>query len=132
MPSCIQVAGLTKCYGSTVAVSGLSFEVMPGEILGLLGPNGAGKSTTLHMLSGLVRPTSGSVAVFGRDLRKHYIEVAARMGVLVERPAFFDRTESGQNLLRSLGFLGAPRFDAHVAKYRLTKKWITAESGQPP
>src|SRR3954471_20674226 len=61
----IVASGLTKTYGSKVAVDGLSFTVEPGRVTGFLGPNGAGKSTTMRMILGLDRPTSGSVAVNG-------------------------------------------------------------------
>jgi ABC-2 type transport system ATP-binding protein len=63
----VVVRGLAKRFGKNVAVDGVSFEVRPGEVLGLLGPNGAGKTTTLHMLLGVIRPTSGTVRVFGLD-----------------------------------------------------------------
>jgi len=66
----LQVTNLTKRFGEFVAVNDLSFFIKPGEILGLLGPNGAGKTTTIHMLLGLITPTSGSIRVFGLDLAK--------------------------------------------------------------
>jgi ABC-2 type transport system ATP-binding protein len=62
----IQARGLTKRFGSTVAVDGLSFDVLPGRVTGFLGPNGAGKSTTMRMILGLDAPTAGSVTVAGR------------------------------------------------------------------
>ncbi|MEV4437783.1 ATP-binding cassette domain-containing protein [Streptomyces sp. NPDC049577] len=65
----IEVNGLTKRYGSTTAVNGLTFTVRPGLVTGFLGPNGAGKSTTLRMVLGLNEPTSGSVTINGRSLR---------------------------------------------------------------
>jgi ABC-2 type transport system ATP-binding protein len=66
----LQVTNLTKHFGEFVAVNDLSFSIKPGEILGLLGPNGAGKTTTIHMLLGLITPTSGSIRIFGLDLAK--------------------------------------------------------------
>lgn len=101
MAVCIRCENLTKCYGSTVAVSGLSLEVHKGEIFGLLGPNGAGKSTTLYLLTGLVRPTSGSVRVFGKEIRRHFLDIAPRMGVVVERPAFYEHLSVRRNMLLS-------------------------------
>jgi ABC-2 type transport system ATP-binding protein len=62
----IEAAGLTKRYGDTVAVDGLSFTVAPGRVTGFLGPNGAGKTTTMRMIVGLDRPDAGSVTVNGR------------------------------------------------------------------
>ena len=99
MPSCVETTDLTKCYGSVVAVGGLSLEIDAGEVFGLLGPNGAGKSSTLYMLTGLVRPTSGGVTIFGKDLRRGFLEIAGRMGVLVERPSFYNHMTARDNLL---------------------------------
>ena len=99
MPVCIEMAKLTKRYGSTLAVDALTLEVETGEVLGLLGPNGAGKSTTLYMLAGLVRPTAGSVSIFGKDLRRNLLEILSRTGVLVERPVFYDYLSARDNLL---------------------------------
>ena len=67
----VQVRNLTKRFGDFVAVDNISFDIREGEILGLLGPNGAGKTTTIHMLLGLITPTSGSIRIFGLDLDKH-------------------------------------------------------------
>jgi ABC-2 type transport system ATP-binding protein len=96
----IVVAGLTKRFGSTLAVDDLSFTVRPGTVTGFLGPNGAGKSTTMRAILGLVRPTSGTTAVLG----KRYAELehpARRVGALLET---FDAHpgRSGRNHLRVL------------------------------
>ena len=63
--SVVEVQNLTKRFGSFTAVDGISFEIREGEILGVLGPNGAGKTTTIHMLLGVITPTSGAIQVFG-------------------------------------------------------------------
>ncbi|MBI2435610.1 MAG: ABC transporter ATP-binding protein [Candidatus Hydrogenedentes bacterium] len=98
MPTCISLNNLTKHYGSTVAVKNLTLKVEEGEVLGLLGPNGAGKSTTLYMLAGLVRPDEGKINVFGRELQRNFVSIARRMGVLVERPVFYDYLSVRRNL----------------------------------
>ncbi len=67
----IEVRELTKRFGRTLAVDGLSFDVLPGRVTGFLGPNGAGKSTTMRMMLGLDLPTSGGVRVDGRPYREH-------------------------------------------------------------
>lgn len=74
----IEAVNLTKTYGSTTAVDGVSFAVAPGKVTGFLGPNGAGKSTTMRMILGLDKPTSGSVTVDG----KRYAQHAAPMSVI--------------------------------------------------
>jgi ABC-2 type transport system ATP-binding protein len=78
----IEAHGLTKRYGSTLAVDDLSFEVRPGQVTGFLGPNGAGKSTTLRMVLGLDNPTGGSVTIDGRpytSIRRPLFEVGAML-----------------------------------------------------
>ena len=64
----LSASGLTKRYGETVAVDGVSLAIAPGEIVGLLGPNGAGKTTTIDMLLGVLEPTTGTVRIGGHDL----------------------------------------------------------------
>jgi ABC-2 type transport system ATP-binding protein len=66
MSYAIEVSGLTKRFGDTLAVDDLSFGVAAGRIVGFLGPNGAGKTTTLRALLGLVRPTAGAATIEGR------------------------------------------------------------------
>ena len=67
MPPAVTTSGLTKHFGKTVALDGLTIEVEAGEVFGFLGPNGAGKTTTLRLLMSMLRPTSGSAAVLGLD-----------------------------------------------------------------
>ncbi|HRK33183.1 MAG TPA: ABC transporter ATP-binding protein [Candidatus Hydrogenedentes bacterium] len=94
-----------KQYGAITAVGGLSLAINEGEVFGLLGPNGAGKSTTLYMLCGLVTPTSGSVTLFGRDLHDNFIPVISRVGILTERPAFYNHLSIRRNM-QLLAMLG--------------------------
>jgi len=75
------VADLEVRYGSVAAVRGVSFEVVPGEIVGLIGPNGAGKSSTLHAIMGLVRVAGGDVRLGDRSLRGRSPEAVARSGI---------------------------------------------------
>ncbi|MDQ1500083.1 MAG: type transport system ATP-binding protein, partial [Actinomycetota bacterium] len=94
----IEARGLTKRYGSTVAVDDLSFEVLPGRVTGFLGPNGAGKSTTLRMVMGLDAPTQGTVTIKGRpytDLRRPLFEV----GSMLEAAAIHDGRSAYNHLL---------------------------------
>jgi ABC-2 type transport system ATP-binding protein len=81
---------LHKRYGDTHALSGLSFTIAGGEVVGLLGPNGAGKTTTLKILLGLVRPTSGEARILGLDCTAHAREVKERIGYCPDEPAFYD------------------------------------------
>jgi len=104
----IEVRGLSKRYGSTVAVDGLSFDVRPGIVTGFLGPNGAGKSTTMRMVLGLDVPDAGEARIGGRryrDLRWPLREV----GALLEARTFHPG-RSGRDHLRALAASnGLPR-----------------------
>ncbi len=82
MDTAISVAGLVKHYGRVPAVNGVDLTVMPGEIVGYLGPNGAGKTTTIRCLLGLLRPSSGTVRLFGSELPAGLPGVLARVGHL--------------------------------------------------
>lgn len=86
----IDVRGLVKEYGSTVAVADLTFQVSPGEVVGLLGPNGAGKSTTLRILTGYLPPTRGTVTMGGISLLDHPLEARRRVGYLSETNPLYE------------------------------------------
>lgn len=75
----VEVAQLTKRFSKTNAVNHISFSIKKGEIVGLLGPNGAGKTTIIHMLLGLITPTSGSIEIFGKNLSTHQSEILQSM-----------------------------------------------------
>src|SRR5262249_30529459 len=87
----IQASGLTKRYGKLVAASDVTFEVDAGQVFGFLGPNGAGKTTTIRMLTGLVRPTSGTAQVAGFDVLSEPLEVKRRVGYLAESPYLYPK-----------------------------------------
>lgn len=87
----IQVEALTKQFGNFLAVNGISFNIARGEILGLLGPNGAGKTTTLRMLTGFLKPTSGTIRVADRPIDHQGLAVKRMMGYLPESaPLYHD------------------------------------------
>ncbi len=81
----IQVSGVRKTYGRTVAVDEVSFEVNDGEIFGLIGPNGAGKTTTMECIEGLRTPDRGSISVLGLDPIRHVYELQERIGVQLQQ-----------------------------------------------
>ena len=77
----IQVSGVRKTYGTTVAVEEASFEVNQGEIFGLIGPNGAGKTTTMECVEGIRKPDRGTIAVLGLDPFRQVYKLQDRIGV---------------------------------------------------
>jgi len=80
----IQVTGLRKTYGPTIAVNDVSFDVQDGEIFGLIGPNGAGKTTTMECVEGVRRPDAGRISVFGLDPIKDVYALQQRVGVQLQ------------------------------------------------
>ncbi|NLN28899.1 MAG: ABC transporter ATP-binding protein [Firmicutes bacterium] len=94
----IEIEGLTKSFGSHIAVKDVSFDVRPGEVVGLLGPNGAGKTTTLRMLSTTLRPTSGTARIAGYDVVREPDKVRASIGVLPTDPGLYGRLTAEENL----------------------------------
>jgi len=94
----IQTDHLSRSYGDTLAVSELTLKVDRGEILGFLGPNGAGKSTTVKMLTGLLRPSSGSARVAGFDVLEHPLDVKRRIGYVPESGAMYESLSASEYL----------------------------------
>jgi ABC-2 type transport system ATP-binding protein len=84
------VKELTKTFGTFTAVDGLSFSVDKGQIFGFLGPNGAGKTTTIKMLTGLLKPTSGSASIGGYDVSNGGVDVKKQRGYLADNPFLYD------------------------------------------
>lgn len=94
----LEVSDLHKTFGSTVAVDHISLQVPTGSIFGIVGPNGAGKTTTLSMITGLLRPDSGTITVHGADVWSDPVVAKRNMGVLPDRLRLFDRLTGGQLL----------------------------------
>jgi ABC-2 type transport system ATP-binding protein len=115
----IQVSGIRKTYGATVAVSEVSFEVAEGEIFGLIGPNGAGKTTTMECVEGVRRPDRGAISILGLDPFRDVVQVQNRIGVQLQQAqlqkrikvweavdlwaSLYSKTVDGDRLLEQLG-----------------------------
>jgi ABC-2 type transport system ATP-binding protein len=98
MEETIEVTGLRKRFGPTVALDGMSFTVPPGQVTGFVGPNGAGKSTTMRMIAGLDEPTAGRVRVNGKDYRSAAAPMA-ELGILLEAKAVHTGRSARNHLL---------------------------------
>jgi len=127
----IAIEGLTKDYGDVRAVDGLTLSIPEAEVFGLLGPNGSGKTTTINCLTGILKPTSGTIRVGGFDVRTQGREARQVTGVSPQETAVYSYLTGKENveLFGKLysdrkGSLG-PRVD-----YVLEKVGLTEESGR--
>ncbi|HKO59351.1 MAG TPA: ABC transporter ATP-binding protein [Thermoanaerobaculia bacterium] len=100
---------LTKVIGKRTIVDDVSFDLVAGEVFGFLGPNGAGKTTTIRMLVGLIKPTSGTVAICGYDIRHDFERAMRCIGCIVESPDLYRFMTGRENLEHFARMLGAPR-----------------------
>ena len=98
----VVISGLTRRYGALTAVDGVDLTVQAGEFFGLLGPNGAGKSTIIKMVTGLLKPTAGTVRVLGYDIETQPLEIKARVGLLPEDINLYERL-TGEEYLHFAG-----------------------------
>jgi ABC-2 type transport system ATP-binding protein len=98
MESAVETRGLTRTFGNFRAVDGIDLVVPAGSFYGFLGPNGAGKSTTIKCLTGLLRPTAGTMQILGMDPLADPVAVKRRIGVVPEDLALFERL-SGEEML---------------------------------
>ena len=95
------VENLHKEIEGQQIINNLSFTVRKGQIFGFLGPNGSGKTTTIRMITGMIKPTSGSVRIMGYDVRTDFSQAMENLGAIVEHPALFDYMTGWQNLIQS-------------------------------
>ncbi|OMF37617.1 export ABC transporter ATP-binding protein [Paenibacillus sp. FSL H8-0548] len=96
--SLVSFREVVKKYDTTLTVNHLTFNIGEGEIFGLLGPNGAGKSTAIHMLSGLLDPSSGDILVDGFSIRKQPLEVKKRIGLVPQELAIYESLTARENV----------------------------------
>ncbi len=102
----IRMERLCKSYGRFEAVRHLTLHVERGEVFGFLGPNGAGKTTTMKMMVGLIRPTSGTIAIGGLDVAKHPLETKALIGYIPDRPYLYEKLTAQEFMLFTAGLYG--------------------------
>jgi len=105
----IEVTDLTKRYDGIIAVDTITFHVKKDEIFGFLGPNGAGKTTTMRLLTGLTRPTSGTIRVSGLDMIRESNKAKERLGVVPEVSNIYDEMSAWDNLIFAAQLYRVPR-----------------------
>ncbi|WP_088186873.1 ATP-binding cassette domain-containing protein [Desulfosporosinus sp. FKA] len=112
MSDIIITSGLCKRYEKVLRVNDLNLQVPEGVVYGFLGPNGAGKSTTMKMLLGLARPTSGTIAMFGRPVNsKNRLSILRKVGSLIESPSCYEHLTGAENLRILCALKGVPEKD---------------------
>ena len=106
----LETKGLKKSYGGRTVVNGVDITINPGEIVGLLGPNGAGKTTTFYMVTGIVKPDSGSIVFDHRDISQYPMHKRAQLGIgyLSQEPSVFRKLTVEENILAILETLDLP------------------------
>jgi ABC-2 type transport system ATP-binding protein len=95
----IRLQGVTKRYGKFTAVHPLDLHVEPGELFGFLGPNGAGKTTTIRMVTGVLRPSEGSIHIVDRDMLRDPVAAKRHIGYVPDRPSLYEKL-TGAEFLR--------------------------------
>ena len=133
----IEVEGLTKQFGSFVAVDHISFSVGRGEIFGFLGANGAGKTTAMRMLTGLSRPTGGRAVVAGFDVERQPEEVKRHIGYMSQKFSLYEDLKVWENIRLFAGIYGvkeadiAPRTDEVLRRIGLEAERNTLVGSLP-
>ena len=128
----IRTEGLTRDYGELRAVDHLDLTVQQGELFALLGPNGAGKTTTIRLLTGLIRPTSGTAFVDGLDVWENLLEVKSRVGVVPERSNLYNELSARENLVFVAKLYGLPRRSWRSRADELLAEFGLAERANAP
>ncbi len=105
----VQTENLSKSFGKEQAVSNINLKIRKGEIYGFLGPNGAGKTTTIRMLLGLMKPSSGTIKIFQKDVTRDRMNILAKVGSLVENPSYYPHLTAYENLEALRKILGVPK-----------------------
>ena len=123
----VKICGVTKTFGTKVALSDVSFSVPAGQICGLLGPNGAGKATLFRLLMGILKATQGQLLVDGLDAFDDRVEVKRRIGFLPDEPVFYSYLSGHETLKLSAAMHGLnvevaiDRINSLIAKLRLAE-----------
>lgn len=112
---------LTKHYGNSRGIESLDLEINEGEIFGFIGPNGAGKSTTIRTLLGLIKPTSGSATIFGKDITREGAAIRQDIGYLPSEVFYYDNMRVIDLLYYSASFYDKPHKEIEDRMLRLAK-----------
>jgi len=134
----LSVKNLSKTFNGVRAVNNISFSVAKGEIVGLLGPNGAGKTTTIQMILGLIKPTRGTITVFGKNLETHRMEILSEVNFSSAYISLPGNLKVWENLYTFARLYGVKNYKKRVEELArffeitplLSKLYVRLSSGQ--
>ena len=126
----IEAQNLTKRFGEVQAVVGVDFEVREGEVFGFLGPNGAGKTTTINMLTGLARPTAGTIRYFGREVTRNVKKAQRLMGIVPDESNLYPELNGFENLCFCASLYGMRRRGREDRARELLSEFGLADAAQ--
>lgn len=130
--SIVRVKDLKKLYGTFIAVDGISFELEESEIFGFLGPNGAGKTSTINMLTGLSRPSSGTITIDGVDGIKDIKKAQSIMGIVADESNLYDEMDGFANLCFCASLYGMRKKEREKRAAELLEQFNLATVGNRP
>jgi ABC-2 type transport system ATP-binding protein len=130
--SLLEVNDLVKKYGAFTAVAGVTFALETGEIFGFLGPNGAGKTTTINLLTGLARPTSGSIRLSGVDCVANIKKAQHLMGIVPDESNLYDEMDGFENLAFCAALYGIKKAQKEARARELLEQFGLAATGKKP
>ena len=128
----LKAVDLVKRFDEVTAVDGVSFKVRRGEIFGFLGPNGAGKTTTINLLTGLARPTTGSMFLEGREYTRHPKRAQAVMGIVPDESNLYDELNGFDNLSFCAALYGVAKTEREERARQLLEQFGLADAGRRP
>ena len=128
----LRADNLVKRFEAVTAVDGASFSVHRGEIFGFLGPNGAGKTTTINLLTGLARPTSGTMYLEGREYTDHPKRAQGLMGIVPDESNLYDELDGFQNLAFCAALYGIDKMEREARAGALLEQFGLKEAGKRP
>jgi len=128
----IEVENLRKDFGDFKAIKNINFSVNKGEIFGFLGPNGAGKTTTINILTGLAKPTSGSINISGRDGIKDIKKVQGIIGIVPDESNLYDEMSGFDNLVFCASLYGIDKETRERKANELLKLFSLDDTGNRP
>lgn len=114
MPTIIEIRGLVKTYDALPVLRKLDLDIETGQFVALLGPNGSGKSTLLRLITGLTKPTAGTIVINGWEIPREAMAVRAHIGVVSHKTLLYDNLTAYENLFFYAGLYDLPERDARI------------------